>query len=112
MKIYHNPRCGKSRNALSILLEYNSDIQVIEYLKSSPTESELRDLLKKLAMKPEDIVRKGEAIYKEKYKGKQMSDDEWIAALLENPLLMERPIIVKGDKAIIARPPERVKELL
>jgi arsenate reductase (glutaredoxin) len=112
MKIYHNPRCSKSRNALSILLENNSDIQVIEYLKSSPTESELRDLLKKLAMKPEDIVRKGEAIYKEKYKGKQMSDDEWIAALLENPLLMERPIIVKGDKAIIARPPERVKELL
>jgi len=111
MKIYHNPRCGKSREALSILQQKTGDIQVIEYLKNTPTETELRELLAKLGMKPFDLIRKGEAIYKEQFKGKELSDDEWIKILVANPILIERPIIVKGDKAVVARPPERVSEL-
>jgi arsenate reductase (glutaredoxin) len=112
MKIYHHPRCSKSRSALSILLKSTSDIQVVEYMKNTPNEDELRNLLKKLNMKPEEIVRKGEVLYTEKYKGKYLSDDEWISILAEHPILIERPIVIKGDKAIIARPPERVNEFL
>jgi arsenate reductase (glutaredoxin) len=112
MRIYHNPRCSKSRDALFIIQSSSSEVQVVEYLKTSPNEEELRDLLKKLNMKPYDIIRKGENIFKENYKDKQLSDDEWIKVLVENPVLIERPIVVKGDKAVIARPPEKVNELL
>ena len=110
--IYHNPRCGKSRSALTILTEHGIDPVVAEYLKNPPTKDELREILKKLAMKPEQIVRKGEEVYKEKFAKKSISDDQWLDALAKNPILIERPIVVRGDRAMIGRPPENVLEIL
>lgn len=110
--LFHNPRCGKSRDALTLLQDAGVDVQVIEYLKTPPTAAQLKVILKKLAMKPEELVRKGEAIYKEHYAGRTLSDAEWIAAMVANPILIERPIFVKGDKAVVGRPPERLLELL
>ena len=112
MKIYHNPRCTKSRETLNLIREKGVEPQIVEYLKTSPTAKELKEVLSKLKLKPQDIIRKGEDIYKEKYKGKELSDDEWIAAMVENPVLIERPIVVSGNKAVLGRPPENVLELL
>ena len=110
--MYHNPRCGKSRDTLSILKEKGVEPDIVEYLKSPPTREELRGILKKLGMKPEQIVRKGEDIFKQKFAGKNLSDDQWLDALVKNPILIERPIVVKGSKAVIGRPPENVLALL
>lgn len=110
--VYHNTRCRKSREALCLLEEKTKDIEVVEYLKNPLTVAQLTDLISKLKIKPEELVRKTEDLYKENYKGKTLSDIEWIKVLSENPILMERPVIVKGDKAVIGRPPERVPELL
>tara|TARA_R110000823_G_scaffold315359_1_gene446858 strand:- start:139781 stop:140068 length:288 start_codon:yes stop_codon:yes gene_type:complete len=87
-------------------------LTIVEYLKDTPSEDQLREILKKLGMKAEEIVRKSEAIYKEQFKGKTLSEDEWIAAMVEYPKLIERPIVVKDDKAVLGRPPENVKSLL
>ncbi|MES2140971.1 MAG: arsenate reductase (glutaredoxin) [Bacteroidota bacterium] len=110
--IYHNTRCSKSREACSILEDKGVEFETIEYLKTPPTPKEIKGLLKMLGMKAQDIVRKGEPLYKEKFADKKLSESEWIKALAENPILIERPIIVKGNKAIIGRPPEKVLELL
>jgi len=112
MKIYHNPRCRKSRETLQIIQEKGVEVEIIEYLKSIPSVDELKDLLMKLNKKPQDILRKGEAIFKEKFKGMNFTDDEWIDIMLENPKLIERPIVIKEYKAILGRPPENVLELL
>lgn len=112
IQIYHNPRCTKSREALAILNENNADVEIVEYLKKMPTEEELKRLLNKLNLKPFDIVRIDEKIFKEKFRGMQFTDHEWIKVLIENPILIQRPILVKGNKAIIGRPVERVRELL
>jgi len=112
LTIYHNPKCSKSRDALSLINDRNIEVKVIEYLKNIPTESELLDLLKKLAVQPSEIVRKGEAIFKEKFKGKTLTDQEWVKAMVEYPKLIERPIIVKGNKAVIGRPTENVLHLI
>lgn len=110
--IYHNPRCGKSRGALALLEEKGVQPQIIEYLKNPPTKEELRSIVKKLGMKPEQIVRKGEDVYKDKFSRKPMTDEQWLEALTKNPILIERPIVVMGDRAVIGRPPEKVLELL
>ncbi len=112
MKIYHNPRCSKSRAALTLLQQTGGVLEIQEYLKNAPDKNELIEVLKKLNMKPHEIIRKGEVLYKEKYKGSEFTDEEWINIMVENPVLIERPIVIKGDKAIIARPPERINELL
>lgn len=110
--LYHNPRCSKSRSALAILEEKGVQPAIVEYLKTPPTKEELRSILKKLAMKPEQIVRKGEDVYKQKFAGKALTDEQWLDALAKNPILIERPIVVKGDKAVLGRPPEKVLELI
>lgn len=112
MKIYHNPRCTKSRNALNEINACNLDIEVVDYQINPLTRSELKDLLKLLRMKAESIVRKGEEIFKIEFKGKTLSEDEWIDALVKYPKLIERPIIVNSDKAIIGRDEEKLKEFL
>jgi arsenate reductase len=85
---------------------------VIEYLKTPPGKEELRALVKKLGIAPEALVRKGEDVYKEKYAGKRLTDEQWLDALAADPILIERPIVVKGNRAVIGRPPEKVLELL
>ncbi len=111
-KIYHNPRCSKSRQTLQLLRENGIEAEIIEYLKDVPTEKELKEVLEQLNLKAVDIIRKGEAIFKENYKGKDLTNDEWIKAMVENPKLIERPIVIKGNKAVLGRPPEKVLELI
>ncbi|MTI33337.1 arsenate reductase (glutaredoxin) [Xanthovirga aplysinae] len=112
IRIYHNPRCSKSRLTLGLLEEKNINVEVVEYLKTPPTEEELRAILDKIGIKAEKLVRKGEVIFKDNFKGKVLSEEEWIKAMVQFPKLIERPIVINGDKAVIARPPETVKEVL
>jgi arsenate reductase (glutaredoxin) len=112
LTIYHNPKCSKSRETLALLRERGVAPRIVEYLKEPPTAAELASIVAKLGIRPEDLVRKGEATYKAKYAGKALSDAEWIAALAADPVLIERPIVVAGRRAAIGRPPERVLELL
>ena len=113
MKIYHNPRCGKSRQTLALIEEAGIEPEVIEYLKTPPTAEELDAILKKLKIEPQELMRKGEAIYKElNLAERDLARDEAIAVMLEHPKLIERPIVVQGRKAVPGRPPENVKELL
>ena len=111
MKVYHNPRCSKSRCAISYLEEQYQTFEVVEYLKVPLNESEIKELLKKLGLKAEDLIRKGEPAFKEHFKGKQLTEDEWVKAMVKFPKLIERPIVVKGDKAIVARPLENINLL-
>ena len=112
MKIYHNPRCSKSRQTLALLKENGVDPDVILYLDNKMTAGELRNLLVKLGISPMQLVRKGEAVWKEKYKDKELSDDQIIEAMIANPKLIERPIVVKDQLAVLGRPPENILELI
>ena len=111
IKIYHNPRCKKSRAGLKYLEEKTTDFELIEYLKSPITEKELEDILMKINVKPFEMIRTQEEIYKKQYKSKQFNDDEWIKIMVENPKLIKRPIIVKDYKAVWADPPENMDPL-
>lgn len=102
----------KSRQTLDLIKKAGKEPEIIEYLKDTPTKEELRDILKKLNKKPEEIVRKKESEYKEHFKGKKMSDEEWLDALVKYPKLIERPIVVEGKDAVIGRPPENVMALI
>lgn len=110
--LFHNPRCSKSRAALELLRRHQVEPRIVEYLKTPPTPDELRALLQKLQLQPQDIVRKGEDIYKSDYSGRTLGPAEWLAALHEHPILMERPIAVRGSLAVVGRPPEKVLTLL
>lgn len=112
MKIYHNTRCSKSRACYSYLEEKDIEFETIEYLKTPLTKNELVDLLSKLKIPAKDLIRKGEAVYSEHFKGQELTEDEWIDAMIKFPILIQRPIIVKGDKAVIGRPIERVIDLI
>lgn len=112
MKIYHNNRCSKSRSTLQIIEEKGIDVDIINYLNTPPTKRELIDILEMLNLPAEKLIRKGEAIFKENFKGKQFSNDQWIDIMLEYPKLIERPIVVHNGKAVIGRPPENVNLLL
>jgi arsenate reductase (glutaredoxin) len=112
IEIYHKSTCSKSCEVLSVLKKKRSDIKIIHYLETPPTKKELRLLLKKLGMKAEELVRKKEKIYQENYADKKLTNAQWIDVLVKNPILIERPIIVKGDKAIIARPTEKAEAFL
>jgi arsenate reductase len=111
MKIYHNPRCSKSRQTLELIQHAGKQIEVIDYLNHPPTEEELTAIIQLLGINAEDLVRKGEDVYKEKFKGKKITQQDWVKILIEHPKLIERPIVIEGDKAIIGRPPENVLEL-
>ena len=108
MKILHNNRCSKSRCALEILENKGVDFEVVKYLENPLSAAEITDLLKKLNLPAEAIIRKSEADYKENFKGKTMSENDWIEAMAKFPKLIERPIIIKGDKAVVGRPAENI----
>ena len=112
LTIYHNPRCSKSRETLALLEGRGLAPRIVKYLESPPTAEELAALVKMLGIRPEALVRKGEDVYQAKYAGRRLTDAEWIAAMVEHPVLIERPIVVAGNRAVIGRPPERVSALL
>lgn len=112
MIIWHNNRCGKSRSALEILQQKGVEPTIIKYLEDTPSPSQIKDVLKKAGLKAHDIIRTGEEVYKEKFKGKKLTESQWIKAMAEHPILIERPIVINGDKAIVARPPEKVLDIL
>ncbi len=111
--IYHNPRCSKSRQTLALLEERGIGPRVVDYLKTPPSAAELKTILKKLGLRPRDLMRKGEPLYAELgLKDRDLDDDALIALMVANPILIERPIVVSGGKAAIGRPPESVLEIL
>lgn len=112
IKIFHNPRCRKSREALNLLEQQGEKPTIIEYLKTPLSVDELQDIIHMLDIKPEQLIRKGESDYKDRFKGKQLSDQEWLEAMGQFPKLMERPIVIKDGKAAIGRPPENILEIL
>lgn len=112
IQIYHNPRCGKSRNCLAFIEQTKQEYEIIPYLTETPTFNELKELLRKLNLKPIELIRIKEKIWIENYKGKELSDDQIIQAMIENPILIERPIVVKDGKAIIGRDPDLVAAFL
>lgn len=112
MKIYHNPRCKKSRAGLQYLQEKAEDIEILQYLKDAPfTEESFSEVLKMLGKKPTEMIRTQEKEYKQNYKGKSFSDAEWVKIMVKNPKFIQRPIVVSGKKAIWADPPENIDEL-
>ena len=112
LQIFHNPRCKISRFVLEELRKQNPKIEIIEYLKTKPTVKELKVLLIKLNLPVEKIIRNSEPVYKEKFKGKSFSEEEWLQILHENPFLIERPIVIQNKKAIICRPKEKVNDII
>jgi arsenate reductase len=111
--IYHNPRCSKSRQTLALLEEKGIVPQVVEYLKVPPTAAELTEILKKLGLKPRELMRRGEAVYAEcQLDNAALTDQALIRAMVENPVLIERPIVLANGKAAIGRPPENVLAIL
>ena len=108
IQIYHNQRCGKSRNCLLLLKELDKEIEIIDYLNTPPTATELTTLLQKLDLTPIELVRQKESAWIENFKGKTLTENEIIQAMVENPILIERPIVINGNKAIIGRDLEKV----
>jgi arsenate reductase len=110
--IYHNPRCSKSRQALSLLESKGNKPIVVEYLKNPLTTEQLSQIINELNIKPIDLVRKNESIWKENYIGKELSDDELVEAMISNPKLIERPIVSSSKGTVVGRPPENVLSVL
>ena len=111
-KIFHNPRCKKSREGLEYLTSKTSDFKIRNYLKDPVTTEELKEILLKSNLAPIKLVRMQEDVYKKELKGKKFTDEEWIRIIVENPKLLQRPIVVSKHKAIIAQPPEKIDELI
>ena len=112
IKIYHNNRCSKSRCGLQILEESGKEFEIIKYLENTPSIDELKTLLDLIGIQPIDLIRKNEAIWKSDFKGKDLSNNDIIKAMVENPKLIERPIVINGNKAIIGRPPEKILDII
>lgn len=110
--IYHNPRCRKSRETLAILNESDQEIEIVEYLKDVPSIGKLKEILGMLDIPPMQLVRRNEAVWKENFRGKDLSDAEVIQAMHDYPKLIERPVVIRDGTAVIGRPPESVKEIL
>lgn len=112
MKIYHNPRCSKSRKGLHYLEEKGCSFKIVKYLDENLNEEELAELIAKSGKQPFDFVRQHEQMYKDEYKGKILSNEEWIKVLVENPRLLHRPIIENGNKVVLGNPVENIDEIL
>ena len=112
LTLLYNPHCSTCHKVYDIAKGQKCEIELVEYLNDVPTEKQLKDILKKLGLKAEDLLRKKEALYQEKYKDKKFTDSQWIKVMHKNPILIERPVAIYGNKAIIGRPPERIIELL
>lgn len=112
IQIWHNPKCSKSRNAMTLLEEKGIDADVVKYLESTPTKEQLTEVLKKLNISAKELLRTGEDVYKELNLKDENNEDKLINIMVENPILIERPIIIKGNIAVIARPIENLEELL
>ena len=113
IKIYQKPTCTKCRETLGILKECGVDFDSVNYYETPLTAGELRDLVLKLGISPRELLRKEEKIYRElKIGQRELTDDQLIELMVENPDLMQRPIVVRGKKAVLGRPPETVKELI
>jgi arsenate reductase (glutaredoxin) len=112
LKIYHNPRCKKSRAGLEYLRSRTNDFEVIDYIKNGLTRDDLKEILLKTNRKPADLVRKQEEVYKKELKGRSFTDKEWIDILCENPKLLQRPMVLAKHKAVLGDPPENINEVL
>ncbi|QNM86102.1 arsenate reductase (glutaredoxin) [Polaribacter pectinis] len=112
IKIYHNPRCSKSRQGVALLENSGKEFKIVKYLDAVPSEKELTEIIKLLNISPIELVRKSEKIWKENYKGKELSDSEIIKAMIQNPKLIERPIIINKNKAVIGRPTENISTII
>ena len=110
IKIYHNPRCRKSREALK-LVQDKGNVEIIEYMTQDIDLESLKTAIASTGLKPSELVRKNEAVFKESYKGKELSEDEWLEAFIKEPKLLERPIVIKDGKGVLGRPPENVLSL-
>lgn len=110
--IYHNPRCKKSREGLEILEKSGKEFEVKKYLEEVPTKEELRQVLKYLGIPAENLVRKSESVWKEKFKNRNLTEEEVLDAMIQNPKLIERPIVIKDDSAVIGRPSENIENLI
>lgn len=112
IQILHNPRCGKSREGLALLEASGKEFEIIKYLENHPSKKELKEIIKKIGIEPLKLVRQNETIWKEEFKNKLLSDDEIIDAMIQHPILIERPIIINGNKAIIGRPPTAITTII
>lgn len=112
IQIYHNPRCGKSREALQYLKVKGIEPKIILYLQNPPTFDELKELVCKLNINPTELIRKKEKIFIENFSSSYLTDDEWIKVMTEHPILIERPVIISGNSAVIGRPKERIDEII
>ncbi|MFT6795543.1 MAG: arsenate reductase [Maribacter sp.] len=112
IKIFHNPRCRKSRDGLELLENSGKEFEVIRYLEEIPSKEELKEIISCLGVSPEQLVRKNEAVWKEKFRGKLLSDEEILDTLLAYPKLIERPIVISNGKAVIGRPVDTINTLL
>ncbi len=111
-KIYHNPRCTKSRQGLEVLQNSGEQFEIVKYLENIPTKDELRKVLGYLNISAENLVRKNEAIWKENYRGKNLSEENILDAMIQYPKLIERPIVIRDNKAVVGRPTEKIYDLL
>ena len=112
IQIYHNNRCRKSREGLQILGDSGKEFEIVKYLETIPTVKELKKIIGLLGISPIELVRKSETIWKENYKNKTLSDSEIINAMVKNPKLIERPIVINDNKAVIGRPPQKILDIL
>lgn len=112
IKIYHNPRCSKSREGVKILENSKQEFETILYLVDLPSEDKLKEIIDLLKISPIELVRKNEKIWKDNYKGVQLSDTEIIKVMIKNPRLIERPIVINNKKAIIGRPPANILSII
>ncbi len=112
MKIYNNPSCSKCVATIGILKENNIQPKIINYLETPPSKKELKEIIQLLGISPLDLIRKKETIFQKKYADKKLSDQEWLEVMTLHPILIERPIIINGNKAVIGRPPVKVLDIL